>query len=73
MVATVPKARRQGIGTAMTLAACRKARALGYHIAALGAQGAALRVYQRIGFREYCRMSWYTWTPETVQGGSRAT
>jgi ribosomal protein S18 acetylase RimI-like enzyme len=69
-VATVPEARRQGIGTAMTLAPLREARALGYRVGVLGAgvrNESALGVYHNIGFREYCRMGAYVWAGETEQ------
>ena len=69
-VATVPEARRQGIGTAITLAPLREARALGYRagILSTGEKGSpAFRVYHRIGFREYCKLGGYDWTGETEQ------
>jgi GNAT superfamily N-acetyltransferase len=59
VVATVPDARRQGIGAAMTLAPLRDARAMGFRIAVLGASPLGLGVYRRMGFQEYCRMSHY--------------
>ncbi len=71
-VATIPDARRQGIGTAMTLTALREARALGYRVGVLftGEKGTPpFRVYHRIGFREYCRLGHYVWTSETEQSG----
>jgi len=58
-VATVPEARRQGIGAAMTLAPLHEARARGYAIATLSPSDMGLRIYQRIGFREYCQVHIY--------------
>jgi GNAT superfamily N-acetyltransferase len=49
-VGVVPAARRQGIGSAVTLAACRQAQALGCHHAALNATPDGERLYRRLGF-----------------------
>lgn len=59
-VYTLPAARRQGIGAGVTLAALQDARTAGYHIGVLGASPMGVGVYQRLGFREYCRLTLYT-------------
>src|SRR5262249_58376161 len=56
-VATIPAARRQGIGAAITLAGLRAARARGYRAAVLGATTLGFPVYARLGFRTYCTLS----------------
>lgn len=58
-VMTVPAARRQGIGAAITLAALQAARQAGYSVGVLGSSAAGFSVYQRLGFREYCRIGIY--------------
>ena len=58
-VVTLPQARSKGIGTAMTLAALREARRAGYRVAILTASPYGVRIYRRIGFREYCTISRY--------------
>jgi GNAT superfamily N-acetyltransferase len=63
-VATVPEARRQGIGAAMTHAALREARELGVRIGILHASELGEEVYRRLGFVEHCRMSHYIWVSE---------
>jgi GNAT superfamily N-acetyltransferase len=64
-VATVPEARRQGIGTVMTLMSLREARTLGYRVAILQSSQVGLGVYHRLGFKEYCKIGMYMWTGET--------
>ena len=61
-VATVPEARRKGIGAAVSLAALRDARAMGYRIAVLGASPMGECLYRRLGFQEYRRMNNYMFT-----------
>lgn len=62
-VATLPAARRRGIARAMTLAALRDARTNGCAIAILHASDMAAGVYRAMGFREYCRIGQYLWSP----------
>jgi len=58
-VVTLPEARSKGIGTAMTLATLREARQAGYRVAILTASPYGVRIYRRLGFREYCTISSY--------------
>jgi GNAT superfamily N-acetyltransferase len=63
-VSTVERARRRGIGAAVTLAALREARDLGYRIGVLGSSQMGYPVYRRLGFEEYCRIGLYEWRHE---------
>ena len=59
-VATVPSARGQGIGKAVTLAALEHARDLGYRAAILHASKEGEPIYRQIGFQEVCQVAhWY--------------
>lgn len=49
-VGVIPKARHQGIGKAVTLAACLYAREKGYRYAVLNSTGAGQRTYMQLGF-----------------------
>lgn len=62
-VVTLREARNQGIGAALTLAALREARSAGYRIAILTASPYGEHIYRRIGFRDYCTISKYSWQP----------
>ena len=62
-VFTVPEARGQGLGAALTLAPLREARAMGYGIGVLGSSSLGYSVYRRLGFAEYCRIGIYEWRP----------
>jgi GNAT superfamily N-acetyltransferase len=61
-VVTVPEARRQGIGAALTLSPLLEARAMGYRIGILHSSEMGLELYRRLGFQEYCKMSHYVWS-----------
>lgn len=62
-VATVPQARGQGIGAAITHVPLQTARARGYRIGVLEASPMGEPVYRRLGFEERCRFSLYEWEP----------
>lgn len=62
-VGTIPSARRQGLGAAVTLGPLLEARKLGYRIGALQSSPMGYAVYQQMGFEEYCRMPVYIWSP----------
>jgi ribosomal protein S18 acetylase RimI-like enzyme len=62
---TVPGARGQGVGTAMTVAALRGAGALGTPVVVLRAARAGLGIYRRLGFGEYNRYCRYVWRRES--------
>jgi ribosomal protein S18 acetylase RimI-like enzyme len=49
-VTTLPEARRQGIGRAMTQVALEHAGELGYAVAILGTSASARGIYARMGF-----------------------
>jgi ribosomal protein S18 acetylase RimI-like enzyme len=63
-VGTLPKARGQGIGRAMTVMALLEARAMDYRFGVLHASPLGLPIYRRLGFREHCRLCRYVWTGE---------
>lgn len=67
-VATLPEARRQGIGTAMTVAPLCEAHSMGYRIGVLRAAPMGLGLYRRLGFEEYCRIGIFTWMGQRDQG-----
>ena len=58
-VATLPAARRQGIGTAMVLHAIQDVRRAGYRVAVLSPTDMSIRIYRELGFQEYCAVEHY--------------
>jgi predicted acetyltransferase len=63
-VATIPEARRRGIGFAITIKALKEAREMGYWVSILQASKMGEPVYRKIGFQEYCKISSYIWMNE---------
>lgn len=60
-VATIPEARRKGIGAWMTLHPLCQARSMGYQIGILQSSAMGLSVYSSLGFQEYCKINMYRW------------
>jgi len=58
-IATLPKARRQGIGAALTVHTMQEARSLGYRIAILAPSHMGLQMYRTIGFQEVGMTHYY--------------
>lgn len=67
-VATLTKARGRGIGAVMTMIGLEACLNLGYKVAVLHASKMGLPVYQKIGFKEFCRFSIYAWGLEHSMG-----
>ena len=65
-VCTIPSARRQGIGVAITFAPLLDARTMGYRIAVLQSSPMGEPVYRRLGFTPYCTLAAYCWKPRDV-------
>jgi ribosomal protein S18 acetylase RimI-like enzyme len=64
-VATIPEARRKGIGAQVTLYPMLQARSQGYRVGILQSSEMGHGVYQSIGFRDYCRITSYIYQPIT--------
>lgn len=62
-VATIPEARRKGIGAALVKQPLLEARAEGFHTGILQSSEMGLGVYRSLGFREYCTIDSYRWQP----------
>ncbi|MGA8302358.1 MAG: GNAT family N-acetyltransferase [Thermoplasmata archaeon] len=65
-VATIPEARRNGFGSAMTLAALAEGRSLRYGVGVLIATPMGEPVYKRLGFRELYRVGEFQLPPSPV-------
>ena len=64
-VTCLPEARGQGIGSAVTLAPLIEARQMGYRVGVLQASSMGYKVYQRLGFQDFGKLSVYLWEQDT--------
>jgi GNAT superfamily N-acetyltransferase len=64
-VACIPEARGQGVGAAITLAPLLESRKLGYRVGVLQASSMGYKVYQRLGFEDFGKLSVFLWENET--------
>ena len=60
-VTCLPQARGQGIGAAITLAPLLDACEMGYRVGVLQASSMGNKVYQRLGFEDFGKLSVYLW------------
>lgn len=60
-VATLPEARRQGIGGAVVLAPLLEARDRGYRAGILQSSNMGYSVYRRLGFERVCTVDCFVW------------
>jgi len=60
-VTTLTEYRGRGIGAALTVAPLIEAREMGYRIGTLQSSVMGYGVYQKLGFREYCRLRQFVW------------
>jgi len=58
-VATIPEARRKGIGRIMTVMPLLEARQIGYRVGVLQASAMGYSIYGKIGFRDVCNYRLY--------------
>jgi ribosomal protein S18 acetylase RimI-like enzyme len=63
LVATVPGARRRGLGSVLTRHVVAEARASGHRLVVLQATQAGRELYRKIGFEAYCQIGVYRWAP----------
>jgi GNAT superfamily N-acetyltransferase len=61
-VATIPEARRQGIGAWMTKIPLFEAQRIGYKVSIIHSSEMGLGVYSSLGFQEYCKLGQYMWS-----------
>ena len=58
-VATIPEARRKGIGALISLAPLKEARERGYRVGVVHSSKMGYGVYRKIGFEDYCKIGMY--------------
>lgn len=64
-VATMPWARRRGLGTLLTLQPLLDARDMGYQYGVLHASAMGEPVYEKMGFETICDFWFYRWSPKS--------
>jgi GNAT superfamily N-acetyltransferase len=64
-VACMPQMRGRGVGAAVTLAALLEARKLGYRVGILQASQMGYKVYRRLGFQDFGKLSVFLWENKT--------
>jgi len=64
IVATMPEARGKGVGSYMMVALLLEARCEGYRAGILHATRMGYPVYARLGFKQYCLLTSFEWSPE---------
>jgi len=70
-VSTLANYRGRGVGAALSVASLLQAREMGYRIGALQASQMGYGVYERLGFREYCRIRQFVWRPKELDVGGK--
>jgi GNAT superfamily N-acetyltransferase len=60
-VATLPQARRKGIGAALTVVPLQEAREMGYQAGILQSSQAGYGVYKKLGFEHLCEVEVFVW------------
>jgi GNAT superfamily N-acetyltransferase len=61
-VATIPEARRKGIGRIMTVIPLLEAKQIGYRVGILQASSMGYSIYKKIGFKDVCKYRLYLQT-----------
>ncbi len=66
-VTTLPEVRGKGIGTAITRAPLLTAHRMGFRVGILQASSMGYKVYQRLGFQDFGKLSVYLWEQDKVE------
>lgn len=67
-VATLPAARGEGVGSAMTLIPLYEARDFGYRAGVLQSSRMGYGVYRRLGFQKLCQVDHFSWRAQETPG-----
>ena len=60
-VSTVKELRGKGLGAAVTLQPLLDARSMGYQVGVLESSDMGYKLYERLGFKDICRINEYYW------------